>query len=49
MPLNQPWVLNLLTLDGYSSSSFNKGIAVGCYIGNHQKKDAARFVLKGFV
>lgn len=33
-------------LDGYSSASFNKGLAVGCYIGNHQKKDAARFVLR---
>lgn len=33
-------------LDGYSSASFNKGLAVGCYIGNQQRKDAARFVLR---
>jgi hypothetical protein len=33
-------------LDSYSSASFNKGIAVGCYIGNHQKKGAARFTLR---
>ena len=33
-------------LDSYSSASFNKGIAVGCYIGNHQKKEAARFTIR---
>jgi hypothetical protein len=33
-------------LDSYSSASFNKGIAVGCYIGNHQKKGAGRFVIR---
>ena len=33
-------------LDSYSSASFNKGIAVGCYIGNHQKKRAGRFVIR---
>ena len=32
-------------LDSYSSASFNKGLAVGCYIGNHQKK-GARFTLR---
>ena len=33
-------------LNSYSSASFNKGIAVGCYIGNYQKKDKARFTLR---
>ncbi len=33
-------------LDSYSSASFNKGIAVGCYIGNYQKKGAARFTIR---
>lgn len=33
-------------LDSYSSASFNKGFAVGCYIGNHQKKGAARFAIR---
>jgi hypothetical protein len=33
-------------LDSYSSASFNKGVAVGCYIGNHQKKEAARFTIR---
>lgn len=33
-------------LDSYSSASFNKGIALGCYIGNHQKRDAARLLLR---
>ena len=33
-------------LDNYSSASFNKGIAVGCYIGNHKDPDAARFMIR---
>jgi hypothetical protein len=33
-------------LDGYSSATFNKGLAVGCYIGNHQKEDGTRFVFR---
>jgi len=33
-------------LDSYSSASFNKGIAVGCFIGNYQKKGAARFTIR---
>jgi hypothetical protein len=33
-------------LDSYSSASFNKGVAIGCYIGNYQKKDSPRFTLR---
>lgn len=33
-------------LDGYSSASFNKGLAVGCYIGNSRERNAARFLFR---
>lgn len=33
-------------MGGYSSASFNKGVAVGMSIGNPQKKKAARFTLR---
>jgi hypothetical protein len=35
-----------LDLGSYSSSSFNKGVAIGCYIGNHQKVGAAKFAIR---
>lgn len=38
--------IQTLELDGYSSASFNKGLAVGCYIGNPRNKDAARLLLR---
>ena len=38
--------LEPLDLDNYSSASFNKGLAVGCYIGNHLKKKSARFTIR---
>ncbi|MEP7375940.1 MAG: hypothetical protein ABI675_21270 [Chitinophagaceae bacterium] len=33
-------------LDSYSSASFNKGVAIGCYIGNYQKKESPRFTIR---
>jgi hypothetical protein len=33
-------------LDGYSSASFNKGLAVGCYIGNPKDRDEVRLLLR---
>ncbi|HZI54410.1 MAG TPA: hypothetical protein VFD56_11925 [Chitinophagaceae bacterium] len=34
-------------LESYSSAGFNKGVAVGCYIGGHQKAGAAKFAIRG--
>lgn len=33
-------------LDSYSSASFNKGLAVGCYIGNYVKKESPKFTIR---
>jgi hypothetical protein len=35
-----------LDLDSYSSASFNKGVAIGCYIGKNQKVGAAKFAIR---
>jgi hypothetical protein len=35
-----------IDLETYSSSGFNKGIAIGCYIGKQQKPGAAKLALR---
>ena len=35
-----------LDFGSYSSASFNKGVAVGCYIGKHPKVGAAKFAIR---